>query len=226
MPLVLVQGCGSTSGEADDAAAPDADRPDGSVVVMRDATGSSSGGDASDSSPGADARSGSGSSGGDSGTSSSSGGGDAAPAGDASLDALAVDAAPGATDAAESAAGTVYSGYYIPAGLDHVLLFKADTVRNLCFIVSLAAPYSMTGGLMLPATWGLEQAGAYNDAAACVASYSGGAQHVATTSQSGSISWPGPGAPKMVDINVTLTFPTGAAWVPPQESLVAHIAVQ
>lgn len=97
----------------------------------------------------------------------------------------------------------VYSAYFVSGGLDRVHVYKADANRSLCFEVRLVSPSNQTGGLMLPAMWGLEQAGVWNDHLACDPSYAGSATFTPTNSQSGSVSWQGV-TPQALDIDVNL----------------------
>lgn len=135
---------------------------------------------------------------------------DASPGNDAHADAADAggDARPDAPDSAS------YLAYAIAGGLDLIVILKRDPLRKLCFDLRLRAPGTNTSTVAVPAYWALESARVWNDDAACVKGYAGGATSFNPTSQSGSITFPGtPAVPQTIaSLAVTLTFPGGPPW--------------
>ncbi len=147
-------------------------------------------------------------------------GGDAGAKLDGSDGAVADDGASAdASDGSVADAGAgVYTAYKSSGGYDRVVIFKADTVRDVCFEVRLIAPGSGSGGLTLPSQWNFDSAKVTHDAKACVQLYGGNAQSWPVASQSGTISWAGY-MPSTLDIDVTLNFSGQPAWAPSSELL-------
>jgi len=121
-----------------------------------------------------------------------------------------------------------YSAYYWPGGLDHILLWKADTTRNLCFEVHLAWPSMNSPGfnVTLPAMWGAVNARVTDNAADCAPNMSPMGQTFNGTSAMGTANWvvqPGMYAPCTVDFHLNLVFAGAPGWVPPTEALDADM---
>lgn len=120
----------------------------------------------------------------------------------------------------------VYSAQYWSGGLEHVLIFKADEVRNVCLFMGLAWPYGSTdsgSGLSLPRDWGLQNAYISNRAADCGATNPTG-QVVQAGTVSGSVAFhfgDGGFAPCSVDVYTTLEFAGAPGWVQPNETMAA-----
>ncbi len=124
---------------------------------------------------------------------------------------------------ADAGAGT-YSAIALIGGLDRVVIFKSDPLRNVCFELRLINPPHGTGGLTLPAMWGFESAKVTHDSAACATQYMGTADTWPAASQTGVVSWAGY-IPKTLDIDVTLTFSGQPNWAPSKELLKATAVV-
>lgn len=161
-------------------------------------------------------------------------GGEVAEGKDASPDGAAVvdtgltstpDAATG-KDATTTKDASVAPGDYfawgILGGYDRIVVYKKDTVRDLCFAVRIVMPSAASGGIKLPGGWGFEAAGVSQGAAACG---TGPVSPVSTQSQTGIIAFtttPQNPYPSTLDIDVILTFAGGSpSWVPPSEKLSA-----
>jgi hypothetical protein len=123
-------------------------------------------------------------------------------------------------DGRDTGQGT-YSAHPIIGGLDRIVIFKADGARDVCFVIELVETAGLPSGLTLPQGWGLERAGAYHDAAACVRDYLGGAQLLAATAARGRVDWQGVGTPSAIDVAATLTFDNPPSWAPSSEPLAA-----
>ena len=142
-----------------------------------------------------------------------SGGGDGKTASDGSAgDSAASDTSP--------VVPLVYSAYHLPGVYDRIQVFGKDVSRNLCFKIQLVNPSGTTGALIIASGWGLEIAEVFNDAAACVSSYTGAAENAMTDSQSGSVSWTG-ASPTMLDVDVTMQWIQPPVWGPSSEHLKA-----
>lgn len=120
---------------------------------------------------------------------------------------------------ADAGAGT-YTAYKLIGGLDRVVIFKADAVRNVCFELRLIAPGSTSGGLTLPSMWSFDSAKVTHDATACAKQYMGAAQTWPVASQSGTVAWTGY-LPNTLDVSVTLVFSGQPGWAPSSELLSA-----
>jgi hypothetical protein len=123
-------------------------------------------------------------------------------------------------------ANVKYSAQFWPGGLDHILLWKADITKNLCFEVHLAWPSQNQPGfnVTLPAMWGVMNAMVTDNAQNCGPNMTPTGQTFNATSGTGTAAWvlqPGMYAPCDVDFHLNLTFAGAPAWVPPTEPLDA-----
>lgn len=132
----------------------------------------------------------------------------------------------GSGGAGGGSANASYSAYYWPGGLDHILLWKADTTNNRCFEVHIAWPYTNSPGfnVTLPAMWGVVNAMVTDNAQDCAPNANPMGQTFSATSAMGTADWmvqPGMYAPCFVDFQLSLAFAGAPGWVPPTELLDA-----
>lgn len=123
-----------------------------------------------------------------------------------------------------------YSAQLWLGGLDHLIIFKADTVRNVC--VRLFADWPMQNApgfdFATPPEWGVSHADITNQASDCTDWQNPPAGDVVgATGGAGILHWEVPQGlwyPCELDIDAELTFPATAPWVPDVEPLQAAAA--
>ena len=116
-----------------------------------------------------------------------------------------------------------------PAALDRLVIYRADFGADVCTRIRLNSP---PGGLLYadlttPDYWSAYEITVSEGADEC-SDTGPAAPTVEATAATGTISWDeeGPGAcPLDLDIDVSLEFPAGAAWVPSMQTLSATIDV-
>jgi hypothetical protein len=125
--------------------------------------------------------------------------------------------APDAECAPEPADG--YAAYYLPGGLDHIIITKKDSGQNACLRMQLDSP-SVVGQYMIPSpqSWAVSLISVTNNAADCddINKQPSGQQGWATSAQ-GNVKWHVPNGKKLpcdLSVEVLVSFaapPPGVA---------------
>lgn len=112
-----------------------------------------------------------------------------------------------------------YSAFLWLGGLDHLSVRKADPVRNVCLAIFLDAPMMDAQGFdfTAPQRYGVSHAYITDDAADCASDVPqpGGMAFYASGGQ-GTLAWtvaPGMYYPCELDVDASITFAPGPAWV-------------
>lgn len=115
-----------------------------------------------------------------------------------------------------------YAAFYLPGGLDRILVRKADTDADLCTSVLFVWPGMPSPGLTLPPEWGLQWAQIHDGAADCLDPQAQLVNGVFGDPVTGSADWITMDfCPQTLDIDVVVTFPPEQPWVPPKDTLKA-----
>jgi hypothetical protein len=119
-----------------------------------------------------------------------------------------------------------YSAWAWYGGLDHLLIRKADKIRNVCVVIHLAHPEggSPEFAITTPKEWGVVTGQITNQASDCEQDAMPASMAVPAIGGKGDITWdlpPGKFFPCEVNVHVELAFPEGQPWAKPSEALNA-----
>jgi hypothetical protein len=177
------------------------------------------------------------SSSGNGGTAGSSTGGLGGAAGSSTGGVGGIGGAGGSSGGGGGAGGSgasdgTYTAEYWSGGLNHLIVLKADPVRNICVRLFAAWPTSNTPGFdfTMPQQWdqpwGVGSALVTNLATDCdTAMQQPVGETVQASGGSGAIDWvlgPSQYFPCELSIDAVLSFPAGPAWAPTSEPLLAQ----
>ncbi|MBW2522953.1 MAG: hypothetical protein JRI23_02195 [Deltaproteobacteria bacterium] len=131
------------------------------------------------------------------------------------------------TDGSCSSTSAEYSAHLWLGGLDHLIIMKADPVRDICVRLYADWPMEHMPGFVftMPDGWGVSRASVSNRASDCADwDTQPTGEVVEATGGSGSIAWSVPQGmyyPCELDIDADLAFATTSPWVPASEALLA-----
>src|SRR5690606_23488401 len=115
------------------------------------------------------------------------------------------------------------AAFYVPGGLDRVVVRKADVEADLCTTIIFVWPmFDPDPNLMLPAEWGYQDASIAEGTADCLEFQGFLPNAVMAAAAAGAASWPVMmSCPGALDIDVALSFEGGPPWVPAQDIVQA-----
>lgn len=122
---------------------------------------------------------------------------------------------------------STYSAVLVPAGLDHLMVKKADAVRDVCVILFLDAPMDNGPGFegfTAPQQFGATNAIITNSAADCATNVQPMGEVYQALGGKGVLDWtvpPGMFYPCTLTIDASLDFTGGPPWAQPIEILTA-----
>lgn len=119
--------------------------------------------------------------------------------------------------------GVAYAAFFLPGGLDRIVVRKADFDADLCTSVLFVSPMpNIQPDLFIPDMWSFQNGEIAQGTADCLAFMGSLVGAVAAADISGSADWPAPGpCPGPLDIDASLVFAPGPPWVPAQDPLAA-----
>lgn len=119
--------------------------------------------------------------------------------------------------------GVAYAAFFVPGGLDRIVVRKADFDADLCTSVIFVSPMpNIQPDLFIPDMWSFQSGEIAQGTADCLVFMGPLVGAVAAADISGSADWPAPGpCPGPLDIDASLIFAPGPPWVPAQDPLAA-----
>lgn len=119
--------------------------------------------------------------------------------------------------------GVAYAAFFVPGGLDRIVVRKADFDADLCTSVLFVSPMpNIQPDLFIPDMWSFQNGEIAQGTADCLVFMGSLVGAVAAADISGSADWPAPGpCPGPLDIDASLVFAPGPPWVPAQDPLAA-----
>ena len=119
--------------------------------------------------------------------------------------------------------GVAYAAFFVPGGLDRIVVRKADFDADLCTSVLFVSPMpNIQPDLFIPEMWAFQGGEIAQGTADCLVFMGSLVDPVAAADISGSADWPVPGpCPGPLDIDASLIFAPGLPWVPAQDPLAA-----
>ena len=115
-----------------------------------------------------------------------------------------------------------YAAFYLPGGLDRILVRKFDADADLCTSVIFVWPGTPPPGLTLPKEWGLQWAQIFTGVPDCLDSQAMLPMGVSSDTVTGVANWVSMNfCPKSIDLDIVVTFPPQQPWVPAQDALKA-----
>lgn len=119
--------------------------------------------------------------------------------------------------------GVAYAAFFVPGGLDRIVVRKADFDADLCTSVIFVSPMpNIQPDLFIPDMWSFQSGEIAQGTADCLVFMGSLVGAVAAADISGSADWPAPGpCPGPLDIDASLIFAPGPPWVPAQDPLAA-----
>ena len=119
--------------------------------------------------------------------------------------------------------GVAYAAFFVPGGLDRIVVRKADFDADLCTSVLFVSPMpNIQPDLFIPDMWSFQSGEIAQGTADCLVFMDSLVGAVAAADISGSADWPAPGpCPGPLDIDASLIFAPGPPWVPAQDPLAA-----
>ena len=119
--------------------------------------------------------------------------------------------------------GVAYAAFFVPGGLDRIVVRKADFDADLCTSVIFVSPMpNIQPDLFIPEMWAFQGGEIAQGTADCLVFMGSLVDPVAAADISGSADWPVPGpCPGPLDIDASLIFAPGLPWVPAQDPLAA-----
>lgn len=137
---------------------------------------------------------------------------------------------PGTTDPGTTTDETTTTGepgdaelraFYVPGGLDRIVVRKADVTADLCTSVVFVWPMpNQDPDVTLPLDWSVQMAEVNQGAADCLDFQGWLPDAVVADGVAGTASWATPNLCEgTLDIDISLTFPAASPWVPAQDLL-------
>ena len=116
-----------------------------------------------------------------------------------------------------------FAAFFVPGGLDRIVVRKADHDADLCTSVVFVWPMpNQDPSFMLPLEWGYQGAEVAQSAAGCLDFMGPLADAVAAETAMGWADWPVPMVcPGAADIDMAFVFAQVSPWVPAQDLLQA-----
>lgn len=118
-----------------------------------------------------------------------------------------------------------YAAFYVPGGLDRIVVRKADFDDDRCTDIVFVLPGEAGQpdlDIALPEGWGVQWAEVHQGAADCLVFMGQLGGGVAADAASGSATWAArPFCPQTLDLEISLAFPPDEAWVPADDLLSA-----